>query len=439
MARTQDSLERRLCQLFPTSWLEALARETGVLQRRRKVDPVALFWTLILSFGVGSTRTIAALRRAHASATGICLSASAFYDRFTAPLVVFLQRASEQGLCQLERDAPCLRGVLSNFRDLLITDASVLRLHDKLASTYPACRTNHTQAAAKLHLVLSVFGLSEQRVRLTAERKPEGKVLRVGDWVRDRLLLFDLGYFRYALFASIADHGGFFISRLKDGCNPTVVAVHEQGRRQWVGRPLQQVLAGLRRPFLDVEVEVRFKKRAYRGRQTTATRRFRVVGIRNPETRSYHLYVANMAPEVVSAAAIGQLYAARWLIEILFKQLKSYYQLESFPSTNKHVVHALIYSALLTMVASRRIESLLRQRYQQAGQLDQLDQQRAYPSFPWLRLGSVLTSMSAPILQAVLRCAGVKRATLDLTDLILKEAVDPNHRRGTLPLLLETS
>ncbi len=46
-------------------------------------------------------------------------------------------------------------------------------------------------------------------------------------------------------------------------------------------------------------------------------------------------YPPNMAPEVVSAAAIGQLYGARWLIEILFKQLKSFCQLESFPRGTK--------------------------------------------------------------------------------------------------------
>ena len=273
-SRTEDSIEERLYQLFPTSWLEDLARETGVLQWRRKVDPVGLFWTLVLSFGVGPTRTIAALRRAYASATGICLSASAFYDRFTAPLVVFLQTACERALGQLEIGGPCPQGVLSNFRDLLIADGSVLRLHDMLAARYPACRTNHTRAAAKLHLVMSVFGASEHRVRLTGERASERKALRIGDWVRDRLLLFDLGYFRYALFATIVDHGGFFLSRLKDGCNPTVVAVHASGGRQWVGCPLQEVLVGLRRPVLDVEVEVSYKKRPYRGRRTTVKRRF---------------------------------------------------------------------------------------------------------------------------------------------------------------------
>ena len=88
-----------------------------------------------------------------------------------------------------------VQGGLSAFRDVLITDATVLRLHDLLKNKYPACRTNHTQAAAKLHLVYSVFGKSDQQIQLTSERRHESNVLKIGAWVAGRLLLFDLGYF----------------------------------------------------------------------------------------------------------------------------------------------------------------------------------------------------------------------------------------------------
>jgi len=37
---------------------------------------------------------------------------------------------------------------------------------------------------------------------------------------------------------------------------------------------------------------------------------------------------SNIGPELVSASALGPLYGARWLIEILFKQLKSSYRPE---------------------------------------------------------------------------------------------------------------
>lgn len=52
--------------------------------------------------------------------------------------------------------------------------------------------------------------------------------------------------------------------------------------------------------------------------------------------------------------------------------------------------------------------------------------------FPFLRLASVLSALSASLLAAVLLQAGVKRKPLSLTELILKEAQDPNRKRDTL-------
>ena len=166
MARTpQHTIEAALCHLFPSEWLEAQARETALVQRQRKVNPISLFWTLILSFGIGKDHRIASLRRAYEEATGVLLSTSSFYDRFSPRLVVFLQQTCERALSQLTVKGAQLQGAMSAFRDVLITDATVLRLHDLLKNSYAACRTNHTKAAAKLHLVHSVFGKSDQRLQ----------------------------------------------------------------------------------------------------------------------------------------------------------------------------------------------------------------------------------------------------------------------------------
>ena len=61
-----------------------------------------------------------------------------------------------------------------------------------------------------MHTVLNVRGLGPQRVKITSERVHDGPVLRAGQWVKGRLLLFDLGYFRYALFAAITGTAAFF-------------------------------------------------------------------------------------------------------------------------------------------------------------------------------------------------------------------------------------
>lgn len=435
MAREpQNTVEAALCHLFPSDWLEEQARETGLVQRQRKVHPISLFWTLILSFGIGQEHRIASLRRAYEEATGILLSASSFYDRFSQRLVVFLQQACERSLSQVTVKGAQLQGALSAFHDVLITDATVLRLHDLLKNSYAACRTNHTKAAAKLHLVHSVFGKSDQRLQLTAERRHESRVLKIGDWVRDRLLLFDLGYFSYALLDRIHRCGGFFVSRLKEGCNPTLVALHQGSGDAFVGRSLQSVLGFIRREVLDAQVEVTYKKRKYRGKQRSVTQSFRLVGIRNPLTRQYHLYLTNLPVSLFRARAIAQIYSARWLVELIFKQLKSFYQLATLSSHNEHVVHALIYAALITMLVSQRIEQELRQLMANKEDNEHAEEETV---FPLLRLGAVLTTLSAPLLDAVLQQAGIKKHPLSLTELILKEAQDPNHKRDTLPQILQ--
>jgi putative transposase len=39
-------IERTLCELFPPEWLREKAKETGLIKRERKIDPVIMFWTL---------------------------------------------------------------------------------------------------------------------------------------------------------------------------------------------------------------------------------------------------------------------------------------------------------------------------------------------------------------------------------------------------------
>ena len=80
MARRQSiGIRAELTSLISTRRLNFLARLSGLVQRRRKVDPMALFWTIVLGFGAGPQRTLAGLRRAYQRSTGATLVPSAFY------------------------------------------------------------------------------------------------------------------------------------------------------------------------------------------------------------------------------------------------------------------------------------------------------------------------------------------------------------------------
>ena len=84
-----------------------------------------------------------------------------------------------------------------------------------------------------------------------------------------------------------------------------------------MGKKLREVLPLLKREVLDVEVEVKFKRRKYKGKQSMVNRRFRQVCVFNSESGKYHTYLTNIPVEILSAEDVALLYAARWEIELI--------------------------------------------------------------------------------------------------------------------------
>jgi len=393
-----------------------------VQQRTRKVSVSALFWTLILGFGTGLQRSIAELHREFQQATGVKIVRSSFYDRFTPQLTDFLRAVLSWATSTHSEPTEKLQGRLAGFRDLIVTDSTVLRLHDLLQQSYQACRTNAVRAAAKLHLVMSVTGVGPRTVQITGERTADCRNLKVGRWVANRLLLFDLGYFSYHLFDRIARNDGFFVTRAKATINPRIVAANQlwRGRsRSLVGERLQDVIGSLKRGILDVMVEVEFKRRRYRGKQSCGVRTFRLVGIMNPQTGDYHTYITNIPPDRLGAQDIARVYRARWEVELIFKELKSHYQLDRLPSTKSHIVEALIYTAILTLIVSRKLLVTLRR----AGRV-------GANRTPERRWATVFHSCAARLLDLLLNAASTTGQWLRLEDFLAREFLDPNRSRA---------
>ena len=156
--------------------------------------------------------------------------------------------------------------------------------------------------------------MGKTSVKVTGERAHDGPVFKVGAWVKDHLLLFDLGYFRYQLFACIGRNGGYFLTRLKANANPTIVALNRVYRGRAipvVGEKLRDVACRLQREVLDVEVTVRFQRRSYAGRARYDIQTLRVVGIRDEHTECHHFYITNVPVEKLAAEDIRATYALR--------------------------------------------------------------------------------------------------------------------------------
>lgn len=248
---------------------------------------------------------------------------------------------------------------------------------------------------------------------LTDERTHESSQFRTGNWLRGRLFLFGLGFYSYRRFALIHANNGYFVSRLKKNANPRIVGE----RRKWRGRAislrgshLQEQLSKLKRKHIDVTGEFEFKRRQYGERQSSATVEFRVVGVPVTDTDDYHLYVTNL-PEEFTPEQVAALYNLRWKVELVFRELKSRYGLETFETRDKAIAELLVMAALLTLTVSRAVLAVFQE----------IEEERWATTF---------RSVAQPVLADLALALG--HPTPNLPELVRCEARQPEKSRFTL-------
>jgi len=350
----------RIQRAFPSDELRERARATNLVERQRKFDIVALFYTLSFGFAAGSDRSLQAfLERYVEMADCDELSYAAFHNWFEPGFVALLREILDDAIENLDTGRTDLNGRLERFRDVLIADATIVSLYQDAADVYAA--TGEDQAELKLHLIESLSTGLPTRLRTTDGTTHERSQLPTGEWVADALILLDLGFYDFWLFDRIDQNGGWFVSRVKDNANFEIVEELRTWRGNSIpleGESLQAVLDDLQRQEIDIRITLSFDRK--RGSGASATRTFRLIGLRNEETDEYHLYLTNLGKEGYSAPDIAQLYRARWEVELLFKELKSRFGLDEINTTDAYIIEALVIMAAISLLMSRVIVDELR-------------------------------------------------------------------------------
>ena len=365
---------RRLTTLFPSEFLEEHAEELGVVERDRKLQIPAFVWAFVFGFRLRRSQTLAGFRRSYNSTADETISPGGFYQRLTPTLAEYLRDLVERGLDEVA--VPDAVDVdIDRFSDVMIADGTVLRLHEFLSDQFEA--RHEEQAGAKLHLLHNATEQMIERIDVTDEKAHDSTLFKTGSWLENRLVLFDLAYFKYRRFARIDENGGYFVSRLKQNANPVITAELREWRGRAIpleGKQLRAVLDDLDRKYIDVAVEVEFKRGPYNGTRSLDTKRFRVVGVRDEDADDYHLYLTNLTREEFFPADVAQIYRCRWEVELLFRELKTQYELDEFDTSNEHVVKILLYAALLSLLVSRELLDLV---------IEQVDDEIVFPPERW--------------------------------------------------------
>ena len=340
-----DIVEQELTRMFESKWIRDTAKESGLIERERKIDPLIMFWTLAIGYGSQLYRTLTELKREYEVRGNVTISDSSWHDRFTPELVRFLRECVIHGIEHISQEPSRILGKrLASFRDVMIQDSTIIRLHESLADKWPATRSKKVAAGVKVAFLTSAVANSPKSISILPENTSEMKTLKIGPWVKDIILLIDLGFYKYQLFSRIVENGGSFVSRLKSNSNPVIVGINQVGNCHGIDlrrKHLKDIKLEKSDAIFDVNVEVSFDRRSYRGESKKDNKIFRLVAVYNPEAEEHHFYLTNISPSILNAFEIAAVYAARWEVELIFKELKSRYELDHIRTKSPYAIEAL--------------------------------------------------------------------------------------------------
>ncbi len=353
-----------LAQLLSSDTLTHLARHCHADdQRRRKLTCVVFFWTTILALGPGGpitlhqmiTHTLVTLCSMSPLGRDGRLSKEALSENFRErPWQFFeavLRYLLETYARLWQQQANAFPAHMVEHLHVLLMDATIMRVANKLFALFPARANRRCKrwAAVKLHIGFRLFRSVPEVMTLAPHKINDHRIDFLRPLGEAVVYIFDLGYWTYALFDKIIERGQHFLSRLRDDCNPPILAVIT-GDPQWVGQRLKAVtLTGT-----TVDLVVRL-----RGNHPTHPQMHhdvRLVGRWHEPKQEWHLYVTSLLdPVAYPVAVLVDLYRLRWQIEIFFRNLKSVLRIANFVSATENGIRIQLYAALIHYVLTHLI------------------------------------------------------------------------------------
>jgi Transposase DDE domain len=322
--------------------LDAIGRQTGVIQRKRKFSGATLLKMMVLTVMKSPNATIADFV-ATAAQLGVLVTPEAVEKRFTEKLVAHLRKSLEHVLKHALAAEPTVVPLLEKFTAVEIGDSTTVTLPDEYEAEFPGCggKTGSGKAAVKLQVTWEMRTGSLNKLVAEPGRRSDAKSVAIDDPVAlGSLTIRDLGYFCLKRFRSIGQQEAYWISRWQQGT--TVLDAEGQPRdlldflrNQPTGEPVDvSILLGLaeRLPcrLIAVRVPQEIANRRRQAAYEKAQKHGRVPTQEHLDWCEWTVFVTNCPDDLLTWKEVVVLYRTRWQIELLFKLWKSHNHLATY-------------------------------------------------------------------------------------------------------------
>jgi len=215
---------------------------------------------------------------------------------------------------------------------LLSLDSTTISL---CLALFPWAEFRRTKGAVKLHLLLDHDGYFPTYAYISNGKKHDVTIARKVPLPPGSIVTMDRGYNDYKLFGSWTKDGVFFVTRMKDNAEYTVV---EENTIPITGNVLRDQL-------------VRFN--GFYAHKNCPHILRRVV-VWDPENGREIVLLTNHLK--FGANTLSAIYKDRWEIELFFKALKQNLKIKTFVGTTENALYIQIWTALIAMVLIKYLQ-----------------------------------------------------------------------------------
>lgn len=347
-------------QTVLTQRANQLAKETGLIQRQRKLSGASFTQTLVFGWLSNPDATLQELAQT-ATAIGVEITPEAVFQRFTPKASQFLKQMLDCSTEQMISVNPVAIEVLSRFSGVYILDSSIVTLPDELADIWQGCGgpKKNGSASVKLsvcwNMTCGEFSLHLESGRTQDKSSPLAtQSLPVG-----AMRIADLGYFSLPRLAQISEDGSYWLTRVGVQC-----VLYTNSNPQARKYQLYEFLQSQDTDCIDVKIRlgatqkldcrllaVRVPKEVASKRRRQLRARLRRKG-KTPsklqlQMAQWTVLATNAAEQLLSFEDVMVLIRLRWQIELLFKLFKQHGRIDQWRSEKPWRILCEVYAKLI--------------------------------------------------------------------------------------------
>lgn len=374
---------------------------------RIKLSCIQLVSYIVFHFlGDNKQSSIEGMRRKIMLETKITISRSAFWDRLAGNrMKIILESLIEQLMANTVGTALIAKDMLKllNVTGIFLLDSTSIKLPNSAEEHFEGTRN---KSGIKWHVCLDLFSGKQIWYTLSESRKHDSNFFPSFELLKNKLIIFDLGYFDYQLLKDLVVANVFFLCRLKSNAVVFIKEIGSGFTEDCLGKSLLS-FNRYQGNILSAVIEKKLQE---------TTLNARAIGFWNSKEKRYHWYLTNL---LVNEKFIYPLYRLRWQIELIFKACKNSLNINAINSSNPNIIQSLLLASIVAHLSSHSIYEIA---------LNALSPKEIL-AISFQRIAYILASFSAKFIKCIITPIQENVDNLIQSILHMKhELYDPNYK-----------